>query len=251
MSVARGWRIRDRSPGAGRCLPAWGWVARPKGETEMINLRAVADRLNDVIGTSECTVCVGAVYWQAEFLVVERSGSRLIVPSAFVCDHDYDGERVFPATEDGAVALAEALGPFLKDRVFFNYGQRESLAMFEAVKYASRSAARTLGIKRKVEAWLTADWQLSVRCGKTTASASAPFVHEYGEWATAELLAAVAADKDPLTAAAKSRAHVCELSPTFRGDFYRAVEYPMVRVGGSEPEFFVPAFTPRLGGKLA
>lgn len=218
----------------------------------MIDLRDVAGRLNTAIGARECETFPGdAVYWQKEFRVVERQADTLRIPSSFVCNHGYGGERVFSATEDGIVALADTLGPFLKGRVFFNYGQREAYTMFEAVKYAARSASRVLGIDRKINAWLTDGWRLAVRCGKTVASASAPFVHEYGEWATAELLVAVAADKDPLTAAAESRARTGEDSPTFRGDFYRDVEYPTVLVGSSEPEFFVPAFTPRLGGKLA
>lgn len=218
----------------------------------MVDLRTVADRLNAVIGSRECEVCLGdSVYWNADFLVVEMSGDDLIVPSVFACNYGYDGERVFPATEAGIDALADELGPFLGDRLFFNYGQREAHAMLDAVRYAARSAARTLGIERKVTAWLNADWRLEVRVGKATASASASFVHEYGEWATAELLVAVAAKKDPLGAAAKSRDGNGIVVPTFRGDYYRDVEYPTVRVGSSEPEFFIPAFTPRLGGKLA
>lgn len=232
--------------------PGMGLGGQIERGKKMIDLRTVADRLNKVIGSRECEVCLGdSVYWNADFRVVEMSGDDLIVPSVFVCNHGYDGERVFSATEAGIDALADELGRFLRDRVFFHYGQREALAMFEAVKYAARSAARTLGIKRKIDAWLTGDWRLAVRCGKATAAASAPFVHEYGEWATAELLVAVAARKDPLVAAVESRAHVGEDSPTFRGDFYRDVEYPVVSVGGLVAEFFVPAFTPRLGGKLA
>ena len=218
----------------------------------MIDLRDVAGRLNTAIGAGECETFPGdAVYWQNEFRIVERQADTLRIPSAFTCQHGYQGGGCFPATMEGIDAMVGELGHFLRDRVFFNYGQREALAMFEAVKYAARSAARTLGIERKIDAWLSAGWRLAVRCGKAVASASAPFVHEYGEWATAELLVAVAADKDPLTAAAESRARTGEDSPTFRGDFYRDVEYPTVLVGSSEPEFFVPAFTPRLGGKLA